>query len=408
MPGSCDHLVDLGAGQLASFSGLGPLGNLDLQLIGVGQVPGRDAKPPRCHLLDRRPFRVTVLQRLESPIVLSALASIALASYPIHRDRQRLVRFDRDGPVAHRTSAEPLDDFAGRLDLLQGNALPLGKRQQPSQVALASRLLVDQFREAIVGRPVTGPCGLLNLGDRVRVPGVLFARSPPMVQAGVGQRSRRIRCPITRGIPQFVTTQRFISHHIESHALDAAGRADETTRDYLIVKPHRFEDLRPLVTLQRRDPHFAHHLEHALGHALAVDRDDLLLGPRFVQQAVAAGLRNRFEGQVRVDCIGPIAHQQTVMVHFSGLAALQHKADPGSQFISDQVVMHGTAGQQRADRDAIATGAAITEDDETVTGINGCLDFTTDPLQRGLQSLGPLAAIKRDVDCPRGPTVIIQ
>ena len=36
MPGGCDHLVDLGAGQLASFSGLGPLGNLDLQLIGVG------------------------------------------------------------------------------------------------------------------------------------------------------------------------------------------------------------------------------------------------------------------------------------------------------------------------------------------------------------------------------------
>ena len=96
------------------------------------------------------------------------------------------------------------------------------------------------------------------------------------------------------------------------------------------------------------------------------------------------------------------------MVHLSGLAALQHKTDPGPQFISDQMMMHRTAGQQRADWDAIATGVTITEDDETVTGINGCLDFTTDPLQRGLQSIGTFAAIKRDVDCTRRPTVIIQ
>ena len=39
-----DALVHLVAGELTALAGLGALGNLDLQLVGVDQVLGRDAE----------------------------------------------------------------------------------------------------------------------------------------------------------------------------------------------------------------------------------------------------------------------------------------------------------------------------------------------------------------------------
>ena len=48
-----DVVVDLAAGQLAAFARLRALRNLDLQLVGVGQVPDRDAEAAGGHLLDR-------------------------------------------------------------------------------------------------------------------------------------------------------------------------------------------------------------------------------------------------------------------------------------------------------------------------------------------------------------------
>ena len=47
-----DDLVDLVAGQLAALAGLGALGDLDLQLVGVDQVVHGDAEAAGGDLLD--------------------------------------------------------------------------------------------------------------------------------------------------------------------------------------------------------------------------------------------------------------------------------------------------------------------------------------------------------------------
>ena len=47
-----DVLVDLMAGKLAAFAGLGALRDLDLQLVGVDQIVGGDAEAARGDLLD--------------------------------------------------------------------------------------------------------------------------------------------------------------------------------------------------------------------------------------------------------------------------------------------------------------------------------------------------------------------
>ena len=52
--------VDLVAGQLAALAGLGALGHLDLQLVGVDEVVDRHAEAPRGDLLDRRAAQVAV------------------------------------------------------------------------------------------------------------------------------------------------------------------------------------------------------------------------------------------------------------------------------------------------------------------------------------------------------------
>src|SRR5262249_32729457 len=57
-----DGLVDLVAGQLSAFAGLGALRHLDLHHVRVDQVLGGDAEPAGGDLLDRRAHRVAVRQ----------------------------------------------------------------------------------------------------------------------------------------------------------------------------------------------------------------------------------------------------------------------------------------------------------------------------------------------------------
>ena len=52
--------IHLAPGQLAAFTGLCALGNFDLQLIGVGEVPYVHPEPPRGHLLDGRALGIAV------------------------------------------------------------------------------------------------------------------------------------------------------------------------------------------------------------------------------------------------------------------------------------------------------------------------------------------------------------
>ena len=53
VPRGGDDLVDLETHQLAALPRLGPLCDLDLQLIRVDQVLGGDPEPPGRDLLDR-------------------------------------------------------------------------------------------------------------------------------------------------------------------------------------------------------------------------------------------------------------------------------------------------------------------------------------------------------------------
>ena len=118
-----DGLVDLVAGQLAAFAGLGALRHLDLHHVRVDEIFGGDAEASRGHLLDGRAHAVAVRQRLEAVGFLAAFAGVRLAADAVHGDGERGVRLARDRAERHGAGGEAPHDGLGRLDLLDRDRL---------------------------------------------------------------------------------------------------------------------------------------------------------------------------------------------------------------------------------------------------------------------------------------------
>src|SRR5207302_2360900 len=99
---------------LAALAGLGTLRHLDLQIVGIDQVFGRDAEAARGHLLDRRAHRVAIWQWLEALRLLPTFAGIGLAADAVHRNSQGRVGLAADRAEAHCTGRKPPDNLARR------------------------------------------------------------------------------------------------------------------------------------------------------------------------------------------------------------------------------------------------------------------------------------------------------
>ena len=90
VPGLGDPRVDLVAGQLAALAGLGALGHLDLEVVGVGEVLAGHAEAAGRDLLDRAAALAGRSSRSASsppspvldlpPIRFIAIASVSCAS----------------------------------------------------------------------------------------------------------------------------------------------------------------------------------------------------------------------------------------------------------------------------------------------------------------------------------------
>ena len=121
VPGLGDPRVHLVPGQLAALPRLGPLGHLDLQVVGVDQVLAGHPEPAAGHLLDRGAAQVPVGVRHEAFRVLAALAGVGPAAQPVHGDGQGLVRLGRDRTVGHRAGGEPAHDLGDRFHFVDGD-----------------------------------------------------------------------------------------------------------------------------------------------------------------------------------------------------------------------------------------------------------------------------------------------
>src|SRR6185503_1867486 len=105
------------ARELAALARLRALGDLDLELVGPGEVGRGDTEPRRRDLLDPRVVAAAGGGRGVPGRVFAALAGVRGAARPLDADGQGLMGFGAQRADAHRRHDEAANDVAGRLDV---------------------------------------------------------------------------------------------------------------------------------------------------------------------------------------------------------------------------------------------------------------------------------------------------
>ena len=253
-----------------------------------------------------------------------------------------------------------------------------------------------------------------------------------MELARVGKNCKLVA--VLLGIAEIVASHRFLSECVEPHALHPTGSAGETAVDDFVLEAESLKNLRALVALQRADADLGHHLEHALGDRLAVlgDQFVILLGHRVdrlalsrtidrgvllalacfllgnvffsnVEQSFATSVPESFKSKIRIDRVRTVADQQAVLMHLTGFATFDQDADACPLGLLHQVMMHGSGGQQRAERHAVVLDFTIREDDQREALVNGLLRLGADTVERLLHPELALDPRPSDINRLRTP-----
>ena len=349
-------------GELASFTGLRALGDLDLELVGVSGVLRRDAEAAGRDLLD-----AAVPLVAEARGILAALTGVRLAAEAVERDGDRLVGLCGERAVRHGPAREAREDRPGGLYLGERNGLAC--RHELEQVTrLHRRPPVDEPRELLVQAPAVeavrsravprdrlakrvGGHELVHRVDDVAVRLVRLAALSPLHVAGALE--RHLATPGERGCPLDQLTLELV----EADARDRARRADERRRHDLGREADNLEDLGAAVAGDVRDTHLRHHLEDAV-----LDRvlePPLCLSGR---GAIAADLvrrrqlGERLEGEARTDRLGSVPEQAREVMHLARLVRLDDERRLRPKAGRDETVVNEPGGEQRRHRDPVRSG----------------------------------------------------
>ena len=107
----CSHFLRR---QLPAFAGFGALRHLDLDLVGVHQIFGGNAKAPGSHLL----HAIVGFGMMAVEVrIFPTLAGIGASAEPVHGRSQRAVRLGRNRPQRHRLGAEAAQECRPRSPL---------------------------------------------------------------------------------------------------------------------------------------------------------------------------------------------------------------------------------------------------------------------------------------------------
>ena len=246
-----DLVINLITRQFTAFTGLGPLGNLDLDFICIGKIPDGNPKTTRSHLLDRRALEIAVGKWLEPLRILTTLPCITLTAQAIHGNRKRFMSLGRDGSKTHGASTKTPHNVGCRFNLGQhhrraGYTGP--QRHQSAQCAAASGFSVNRGGKIPIGRFTVFPSGPLQTGYGLGLPSMFTAAGAPVIFAGVGQARH-----IARGSPwksQLVTSQDLLRQHIKTHTLQTACSISEAQVDDFALHTDGLEYLRAFIGLQ--------------------------------------------------------------------------------------------------------------------------------------------------------------
>ena len=378
--------------QLATLAGLGPLGHLDLQLVGIDQVLGIHTEPTTCHLANLAaeaalhdvavqrvhallgfalgqhlvPERDVMLGRhVVPPAELAAFAGVAAPAQFVHCRGDGHVAVATERTVAHGRPTEVilhqvngwdhgvLADGVARLhdgeEVTQHGGWALGHHLAElgeAEFHDARNLVVDHHRRCGV-RHLAAVVGDVGLGVRrqhrfaqghayLGVVGVVVAVAAQHLHVlGLLHPPLAILDQILKGQPT-----------------DAAGELAEVLHQ-LRAEAHGLEQHRPAIAFDGGDAHLADDLlqrifegfEQSFQGITRAERHillrlDVLPGDPFLDDA---------QHQVRMHRIGPEADQHRHVVPFLDVAGLHDQAAPVTQALLAQVRVDRTEGQQAGD-----------------------------------------------------------
>ncbi len=330
---------------------------------------GGDSEAPRGHLLHGAAAQIAVGVRPKARRILAALAGVRFAAQAVHGDGQRLVRLLADGAERHRPGAKTLHDFGSGFDFLERDRRASGPEfQQAAQRVKLAVLAIYELRKFLESLELRLTHSVLKLADGLRVQEVPLAAQAELVVPADLELGVRFRGRLHR---ECMFDHSFASQYIQTHALDARGRAREIPLHHRAVQPDHFEDLRAEIALQGRDPHLGEDLKQALVHGLPVVLEHLV--EAVVGGEISAGVEifQRFDGQIGIDGAGAVADEQPEVHDLARLAGFRDQRHLIARLLPNQVMVHGGERQQARDRRVVLVHAAIGKNQDGVTRLDG-------------------------------------
>ena len=379
MAGLGNPRIDLFTGQMAALAGLCTLGHFNLQFLGADEIFRRHAEAARSHLLDG-----AALVGLEPGRILAALAGVGLAAQPVHGQGQTFVGLLGNGAVGHGASLKPLNDFADRLHLFDGDGTTLrrGKGQQAPQgvgggfVIHQMGILLEHLIIPVAGR-------LLEQPDDLRIVHMVFllaAAAEPLVTVGlqggvIGQ---------AQGVKGMgVVILDALGNLLQTHAADAGDGVGEIALHNILSDADGLENLRRLVRLDGGDTHFGRHLDNTMEDSAVVIVHGN--GVVLVQQALMDGLADALVGQIGVDGSGAIAQEGGEVVDVAGLRRFQNDGNGGTLLGANQMLFQCRHSQQRRNSHMVFIHAPVGENQNVGTIFVGPVTGHKQMVQRPVQ-----------------------
>jgi len=116
----------------------------------------------------------------------------------------------------------------------------------------------------------------------------------------------------------------FLRNHVEADALDARRCPGEIFIHDYAVEADGLENLRAMITLDRRDAHLGHRFHDAFDRGLDEFFDcGLVVG--FCQQALLDQIVERREREIRIDGRAAITDEQREMMHLARFAGFENQ-----------------------------------------------------------------------------------
>ena len=377
-----NDFVDLIAGQLAALAGLGTLSHLNLYFLSIHQILRGHAEAARSNLLGFAAKRNAVEGVMEAFAVLAALARVAARAELVHGQSQSLVGFLANGAERHSTRHEVLHEVVNRLHFVNGYGIFTEFKEVAQEDGV--RLVVDEVRKFLELLVTAQPRGQLQRGNGFGVPGVLLAILAVGEKAGVRKHAIE-QAVLVGGGKAFVVQQGVVAGNlVETYATNAARLGAEVAAQEFFAQTHSLEYLGAAVGADGADAHFRHHLIEPLADGL----DVVLLG-RVIVHLHFAALHQVVEygkGHVGIDGAGAVAQQQGSVHHFAYFAALDNECRLHTLLHRDEVMVHGTHGQQGGYDGMLGIHAAVAQHNVVHTIEHALLSLAAEFAQGFLQT----------------------